>query len=89
MTAVARYQFDGHRPATASRPRWVDTDKEWRPKVRELADELGYQTKGVWYWFRQISLCVFHELRWPQECAEAHAFHCCRLAFDKRGQEPS
>lgn len=89
MASERRYQFDGHRPRVVERPKWIDTDKEWRPKVRELADDLGFTFKSVWFWFRQISLEVFHETKWPQPVAEAWALQCVRIALDKRGKAPS
>lgn len=86
---MARYQFDGHKPTIIERPKWIDTDRDWKPRVRELSDELGYAFKSAWFWYRQISLEVFHRTHWPQECAEAWAFECIRQALDKRGQEPN
>lgn len=89
MSADRRYRFDGHRPAIVERPKWVDTDKQWKPKLRELAAQMHYEPRGIWFWFRQISLSIFLETKWPQSCAEATAFHCVSAVFDKRGQEPS
>lgn len=89
MAAARRYQFDGHKPPVVERAKWVDTDQDWKPRVNGLADELGWKRPGIWFWFRQISLAIFLEARWPQPCAEAWAFECLRRAIDKRGQEPS
>lgn len=76
--------FDGHPPP--ERPRWVNNDQEWKPKVQALAAELGFESKSAWFWYRQVSLEVFHMTRWPQECADAWAFECIRRSLDKRGQ---
>lgn len=69
--------------------RWTNTDSDWHPKVCELAESLGFERRGVWYWFRQLSLCIFHEAKWPQSCAEAWAWRCVNEIFDKRGAKPS
>ena len=82
-------KFDGHPQYAPSRPKWIDTDQDWKPRVHELADSFGWKRPGVWFWFRQISLAIFLEAKWPQECAESWAFHCLTAALDKRGQAAS
>ena len=64
---------------------WVDTDEFWRPRVRELAESLGFAEKSVWYWFRQLGLCICAEARWPQPCAEWLAWSYLHAVFDKSG----
>lgn len=68
---------------------WVDSDQHWRPKVCELADSLGHQQAFAWYWFRQLSLCILFETRWPQHLAECLAFQHITSVLDKRGLAPS
>lgn len=89
MMAARRNRFDGHPPRIAARPRWVDSDDEWKPRIDELADGFGWTRKSVWFWFHQIRLAIFLEASWPQPVAEAWAFECITRAIDKRGSVAS
>lgn len=68
---------------------WLNTDGDWHPRVSELAEMWGFDRKWAWYWFRQISFCVFFETKWPQSCVEELAWRCLNAVVDKRGELPS
>ena len=80
--------FDG-KPRTQVRVERIDTDSQWRPLVRDLADSLGHTEKFAWFWFRQIALAVEFHTEWPQSLCEWRAFHLVGEALDKRGQAAS
>ena len=52
---------------------------------RDLADELGYEFRGLWYWWCEIAKAVEWNTGYPRAVCEQYAVECVRFSFDKRG----
>ena len=67
-----------------------DPTGRWEKKIKKLAKELGYEYRGVWYWFEQIAAAREFATR-PRIDRAAHedaAFRDVTFAFDQRGRAP-
>ena len=53
---------------------------------REFCDELGYEFRGIWSWWRQIAGAVEFNTGYPRAVCEHYALECVRFSFDARGR---
>lgn len=67
-----------------------DPTGKWRKKVTQLAADLGYEWRGMYYQWEQIAM--LREWHAPAKIERKHheaaAFRDVQMIFDQRGREP-
>lgn len=56
---------------------------------RELADELGWRERDVFFQYQQLAWILEFERPYPRPVAEIVAYAYVKAIFDKRGEQPS
>lgn len=70
--------------------RQQDISGKWRKKVTKLADALGYEWRGLYYFWEQFALCreMYSSVKLDRKHHEAAAYRDVEFAFDQRGRQP-
>ena len=68
-----------------------DPTGKWEKQIRKLAKDLGYEWRGVFFWWEQIASArefARTRMRLDRAVHEDSAYRDCEIVFDQRGRTP-